>query len=79
MILSEMGRGFSSWSTSANSCSGPKTSSGLYVWDASVYLALAWNANMAVVNLKYNCTNNAFQLTLVYHDRVGRFKHRPNQ
>jgi hypothetical protein len=31
MILSLMGNGFSSLLTRANSCSGPKTSSGLYV------------------------------------------------
>jgi hypothetical protein len=60
MILSEMGRGFSSWLTKENSCSGPRTSSGLYVGYASYCLALIWNANIAVVNLKYNYTINEF-------------------
>jgi hypothetical protein len=56
MILSLIGRGFKSWLTSENSCSGPRTSSGLYVKFSSldslllcVYVGVCFKADYRIV------------------------------
>ena len=63
MTLSTMGRAFNSSLTKENSCSGPKTSSGLYVAFPLLrgcYLEFDYNTT---VNFKYYCGNIAFRLS----------------
>lgn len=55
MTLSTMGKACSSSLTRENSCSGPKTSSGLYVAAPLFYLAFIRNAFIVSVNFKHDC------------------------
>src|SRR4030067_1682358 len=66
-ILSTMGRALSSLSTTANSCSGPKTSSVSYVQTPPAFCCASKIEYKHTVNLKYVSRNTELYSYLVSH------------